>query len=137
VIVIDASVLTQWLIGQPAAVGALESELAGRNHQPIVAPQLIDLETLNALRGLVRGGEISDARADAAARDLADVPIRRYPHGPLRERAWELRHTLTPYDASYLALAEAFAEPVLITSDSGLASVAEKSLGPAQVRLVG
>ena len=31
----------------------------------------------------------------------------RYPHEPLRNRVWALRHELTPYDASYLALAEA------------------------------
>ncbi len=38
------------------------------------------------------------------------------PHGPLLQRAWELRDNLTVYDAAYVALAEAL-EATLLTAD--------------------
>lgn len=45
--------------------------------------------------------------------------ISRYPHGPLLRRAWELRESVRPYDASYVALAEALSA-VLLTMDGRL-----------------
>jgi predicted nucleic acid-binding protein len=34
--------------------------------------------------------------------------LARAPHGPLMARIWDLRDDLTPYDAAYVALAEAW-----------------------------
>jgi predicted nucleic acid-binding protein len=97
------------------------------------APELIEPETLSALRRLAMTGHIDAAHAEAAVRDLDDVRLVRYPHAPLRERVWALRHELTAYDATYLALAEALPEPTLITADGGLAAVARRSLGATAV----
>lgn len=47
-----------------------------------------------------------------------------------------LRDELTPYDASYLALAEVLPEPLLVTADAGLAAVAERRLGAGAVGLL-
>lgn len=78
----------------------------------------------------------TDQRAAMAAADLEDMRLIRYPHAPLRERVWELRHNLTAYDASYLSLAEALGDCVLLTGDAGLASQARRSLGKGRVRHV-
>jgi predicted nucleic acid-binding protein len=48
--------------------------------------------------------------------------MHRAPHRPLIERCWELRENLTPYDAAYVALAEAL-EATLVTADDRLAHV--------------
>lgn len=136
-IVIDASVLTDFLLGRPQTMDALELELVGHEHEPLHAPDLIDPETLNALRRLALSGTVTDGRASEAASDLARVRLIRYPHSPLRERVWELRDSLSAYDATYLALAEALDDPVLITSDRGLAAGAQASLGDDRVRLFG
>jgi predicted nucleic acid-binding protein len=96
-------------------------------------PDLVEPETLDALRGLVRGSRISDRRAAEAITDLANVRLTRYPHAPLRERVWGLRGNLTAYDATYLALAEALDEPLLMTGDAALADVARTSLGADRV----
>jgi predicted nucleic acid-binding protein len=135
-IVVDASVLTDFLLGRTQAVDALRRELAGREQEPLHAPELIEPETLNALRRLVDGGSVSDRRATEAISDLANARLIRYPHAPLRERIWDLRHNLTTYDAAYLALAEALDDPVLLTGDGGLASQATGALGSDAVRLV-
>jgi predicted nucleic acid-binding protein len=59
--------------------------------------------------------------AAAALEDLAALDIARYEHEPLLGRVWELRHTVTAYDAVYLALAEVLDAP-LVTFDRRLAA---------------
>jgi predicted nucleic acid-binding protein len=137
VIVVDASVLTDFLLGRPQTMAALELELANHEHEPMHAPELIEPETLDALRRLARSAAVTDRRASEAAADLARVRLIRYPHAPLRERIWALRDELTAYDAAYLALAEALRDSVLLTSDGALAARAVGSLGDDRVRLVG
>jgi predicted nucleic acid-binding protein len=133
-IVVDASVLTDFLLGRPQTVIAIEREMVEREHEPLHAPELVEPETLNALRGLARGGAITDTRATQAVGDLASVRLMRYPHPPLRERVWESRDNLSAYDATYLALAEALDDAVLLTGDSGLAAAAGSRLGGHRVR---
>lgn len=133
-IVADASALTDFLLGRQQALDALERELAGREQEPLHAPDLVEPETLNALRRLAIHGSITDQRASEAAADLANTRLIRYPHAPLRARVWDLRHNLTAYDATYLALAEALDDPVLLTGDAGLAAGAAKLLGSDRVR---
>jgi predicted nucleic acid-binding protein len=137
VIVIDAGVLTDFLLGRPAALDAMQAELEGHEHEPLHAPELIEPETLNALRGLVRGGKVTAERASEAVADLASARLVRYPHAPLRARVWELRENLAAYDASYLALAEALDGSVLVAGDDALTAYARRSLGDERVRLVG
>jgi predicted nucleic acid-binding protein len=136
VIVVDASVLTDFLLGRPQTIDALGREVAGREHEPLHAPELIEPETLNALRRLVQAGNVSDERAGDAVSDLANTRLIRYPHAPLRARVWDLRHNLTAYDATYLALAEALGDAVMLTADRGLATSARALLGDDQVREV-
>ena len=68
-------------------------------------------------------GEIDNRRGRKAIDDLADMPIRRYPHEILLPRVWDLQHNLTAYDAVYVALAEALDAP-LVTRDRRLARAA-------------
>lgn len=135
-IVLDASAAVDFLLGRPEAHDVLARALAGDADQLLHAPDLIDLEALNALRGLARAGHVSQERAGEAAADLGDLRLIRHPHAPLRRRVWALRHELTAYDAAYLALAEALDEPRLVTGDARLAAVAARSLGDARVALV-
>jgi predicted nucleic acid-binding protein len=133
-IVVDASILADFLLGRPQALDAVQAEMAEREHEPLHAPELIEPETLN-VRRLALDGSVTDRRASEAASDLANTRLIRYPHAPLRERVWELRHNVTAYDASYLALAEAL-DAILLTGDRGLAARARRSLGKARCRLV-
>jgi predicted nucleic acid-binding protein len=82
----------------------------------------------------VRGGAITDRRATEAVGDLASVRLLCYPHAPLREGVWARRSDLSAYDATYLALAEALDDSVLLTADRGLATAAGDRLGENRVR---
>ena len=53
-------------------------------------------------------------------RDLGDLPIDRQPTFAFHERIDELADNVTPYDAAYVVLAEAF-DLALLTIDARLA----------------
>ena len=134
-IVIDASVLVGVLLNHEPAIAALEQALQGRADEPVHAPELIDIETLNALRRMVASRAVDERRATQAVADIEAMRMLRYPHAPMRERVWELRHNLTAYDATYLALAEAL-DAELLTADEGLATAGTHALGRAAVHQV-
>jgi predicted nucleic acid-binding protein len=120
-LVVDASALTELVLGRPASE-VVGEHLAGHGFA-LHAPHVLDVEVLSALRRLVSSGEATTDRAGEAIADLLDLPIERYPHDILMPRVWQLRENFSAYDASYIALAEAIAdEPVpLLTADACLA----------------
>jgi len=112
-----------------AVTGLAGNEIAVRltDEDDLVAPFVIDLEVMHAVRGSVRGGHFGLDRATDAIADFIGLDITRYPHEPFFGRIWELRDNLSAYDAAYLALAEATEDP-LITRDAGLAAAAERTV---------
>jgi predicted nucleic acid-binding protein len=118
VVVVDASVIAPALSVDEHVVG--DRLRARLERDRLVAPALIDLEVASAWRGQVRAGQLPDQRAEAALADLAALPLRRVPHGPLMRRIWELRDNLSAYDAAYVALAESL-DTLLLTGDARLA----------------
>ena len=84
------------------------------------APHLIDLEVLSVIRSAVAAGDVTAARAGRAVANLRILPIQRSNHVRLIQRCWELRDNVTPYDAAYVALAEATSS-LLLTADGRLA----------------
>ena len=86
----------------------------------VVAPAGIDLEVMSALRGLWRGGAMSDRSASTAIERFGRFHIDRLRTTALHGRIWSLRHNLTAYDAAFVALAEALGAP-LATCDRSMA----------------
>jgi predicted nucleic acid-binding protein len=121
VIVVDASALLEVLLRTPAAKD-VEDRLFGLREM-LHAPHLLDVEVAQVVRRYAAKGEIEVERGQAALADLADFPLRRYPHDFLLPRIWDLRNNLTAYDAAYVALAEALDAP-LLTRDRRLAGSA-------------
>ena len=116
-IVVDSSALVDCL--SPLVVDPeLDRRLLGEDS--LHAPHLVGVEVASALRRFVARGLLTDDRARDVLLDLDALPIERYPHEPLLERAWELRNTVTIQDGVYVALAEALAAP-LVTCDRRLA----------------
>jgi len=117
VIVVDASILAAALGDDGSDGERARGHLTGER---LFAPELIDLEVASVWRRAVRAGRLGGRRARQALADLATLPLARAPHQPLMSRIWELRDNLTPYDAAYIALAEALETP-LLTADRRLA----------------
>ena len=115
--VVDASCLVEVLLRTESGESI---EARWRRGPSLHAPEIVDLEMLQVLRRLVTSREVSDDRAALAVGMLDRLAVRRWSHGPLRRRIWDLRRNLTAYDAAYVALAERLECP-LVTRDARLA----------------
>lgn len=117
-VVVDTSAVVGVLVGRPR-----DSSLVDRLgvDGDLHAPHLLDVELLHTLRRLVIVGRLSEERAADARTDFADLTIVRYEHAVMADRIWELRHNLTAYDATFVALSELLGVP-LITCDARLAN---------------
>jgi predicted nucleic acid-binding protein len=117
VIVTDASVLAN-AIGDDGIDGATaRAALAG---QDLSIPELADVEVVSVLRRRWLSKTMTARRFATAVNDLARLPADRYPLLPFMTRAYELRANVSPYDASYVALAEQLGCQ-LLTVDARLA----------------
>ena len=120
-IVTDASAVLDVLL-HPSDVPALVERIL-TSGDAVAAPDLLDVEVLSVLRRWERRGEISARRGGQVLDDLQLLPIVRHPARPLVRAVWALRHTLTAYDAQYVALAKALSA-TLATTDGRMAKAA-------------
>ena len=117
-IVIDASVLAN-VVGDDGPAGRVaRNRIAATTRWS--APDLVDVETVSVLRRHWLAGDLTARRFRSAVIDVLSLPIVRFPTGPLMVRAFELRSNLTPYDATYVALAEGLSCE-LVSADARLA----------------
>lgn len=85
----------------------------------VAAPELAMLETANILRRQQLAGRLDTIQASNAHDALLALPLQLWPYTVLARRSWQLRSTLTIYDASYVALAERLGAAV-VTLDARL-----------------
>lgn len=117
-IVLDASAAIAALLNAGPEAADIQRRISHPD-ETLHVPHLFEVEVLHALRRLNLAGTVSSERAHLALDRFQDTSFTRYPHSPLLERIWELRNTLSAYDAAYVALAEALDAP-LITLDAKL-----------------
>jgi predicted nucleic acid-binding protein len=116
VIVVDASAALSALLNNGPSRQALAS-------QQLHAPHLIDSEVASGLRRRVLAKELDAAAGRTALDAMQRLAMTRYPMVGLLDRVWELRNNVSAYDASYIALAESLACP-LLTADARLSRAA-------------
>ena len=121
-VVVDASCVVAALVDDGGAGRWAESQLTS-NH--LAAPHLMPVEVANVLRRAVLAGDLTPDVGSLAHGDLLALPVVLFAYEPLAERVWELRRSITAYDAWYVALAEHLEAP-LATVDIRLS----RSRGP-------
>ena len=89
--------------------------------EELAVPHLIDSEVTNVLRRLVRRKILTERQGASALDGFTLLALTRYPADWLRPRMWALRHNLSAYDATYVALAEMTGATALLTTDARLA----------------
>jgi predicted nucleic acid-binding protein len=119
-LVVDASVVVAALIDS-GPEGAWAAQLLGSDD--LAAPHLMPAEAANVLRLAALAGDVSRESATLGYTDLLALPVELFPYQPFALRVWELRETVTAYDAWYVALAEELGL-TLATLDARLARVA-------------
>ena len=108
-VVVDASVLVAAVLDTGSPGDWARDVVA---HEHLFAPQLAPIEAGHVLRRAELTHRISSAEATAGYRDVVGLRIELLDFEPFAERIWELRFNLTPYDAWYVACAEALAVPL-------------------------
>ena len=116
-LVVDASVVVAALIDSGLAGSWAEGLLLSGD---LLAPHLLPVEVASTLRNAALTDRISWDAAALAHGDVVQVSLRLLPYEPFADRVWALRHHVTPYDAWYVAVAEAVDAP-LATLDARLA----------------
>jgi len=101
-VVVDASVVVAALIDAGPAGAWAESTLMSGS---LAAPHLMPVEVANVLRRSALAGDVS-AAASLAHDDLVSLRVELFPYSSCASRVWELRSTVTAYDAWYVAVAE-------------------------------
>jgi predicted nucleic acid-binding protein len=112
--IVDAGVIVE-LVANDLDPGRLGDE-------ELAVPHLIDSEVTNVLRRLVVQKILTDKQATSALDGFIRLTLTRFPADWLRPRIWALRHNLSAYDATYVALTEMTGATALLTTDSRLAN---------------
>ena len=112
--VVDASVIVELVAND------LDPDRLG--DEELAVPHLIDSEVTNVLRRLVNQKILSDKQGTTALDGFTRLALTRFPADWLRPRMWELRHNLSAYDATYVALTEAIGATSLLSTDARLAN---------------
>ena len=108
-IVPDASVILALLLDGADAGEWSRSLVASES---LVAPHLMPVEVAHGLRRALLAKDVSSDAARLAHDDLLSLDVDLHPYEPHGERVWELRGSVTPYDAWYVAVAESIDAPL-------------------------
>lgn len=115
-LVVDASVVVAALI-DAGGDGIWAEERLGSD--TLAAPHLLPVEVANVLRRAVLSGQVSADSASLAHSDLLSLSVDLFAYETFADRVWELRGSVSSYDAWYVAIAELLDAP-LVTLDRRL-----------------
>jgi predicted nucleic acid-binding protein len=127
-IVLDASLIAAWLLGEPSVASDTGLDTFLRD-APLVVPSHWPVEVSNVLRTHMRAGRFSIADFHAVMDRLDQLTVRVQPPidldeiGPLAQFA--VAHQMTTYDAVYVQLALHHGAP-LATLDRAMRASATK-----------
>lgn len=125
-VVIDASAVVEYLVELTLTEPATRLfHRAAEGRVELWAPDLLYSECASALRKLVRLEAIAGAPAQTAVENLVELPISVAGTAPLMPDVWRMQAFLTPYDACYVALADALGAE-LVTAERDLAAELRK-----------
>ena len=122
-VVIDASALLSLLLSNDQRAAILRQSIADAD---VMAPTILPYQVTNVIRRWESDGRLPHQAAEAACRGLAEFDVELWQWATLADRVWQLRGSITSYDASYVALAEIVNCP-LLTADAKLAAMAPPS----------
>lgn len=115
-VVVDASVLLDALLDPAERGEAARGAIIGH---VVAGPEHLLVETFHVTRRLVVSGLVSAPAGQRAVTRLGRLSVQTVPTPDLLDRMWQLRDSLTGYDAAYVAAAE-YLHVDLLTRDGGI-----------------
>ncbi|MGL5858122.1 MAG: type II toxin-antitoxin system VapC family toxin [Angustibacter sp.] len=115
-VVVDASVVVDALASDDQVGERARTLLADLQW---AAPEHLRVEVFSGIRGRLLGDKLDHGRAERAVGRLERLNVQPVPTSLLLGRMWQLRDTVTGYDAAYVAAAERLDVP-LVTTDRRL-----------------
>lgn len=122
-IVVDASVLASGLVYADER-GYRARAVLGRDPE-WAAPEHWKAEVFSVLRGLTLGRKISSDVGERGVGRISHLGVETVPVDELLPRMWQIRESISGYDAAYVALTEA-RDLTLVTADAKLAKAATR-----------
>jgi predicted nucleic acid-binding protein len=110
VIVLDASAVVEMCLG--SNVGKKIAKAILLEDDELIAPELLPLEVIHALRRQLYLKFVTETAAAEAFKILNMMPIQMLSHADLLHRTWQLKSNMTAYDACYVALSEKLGSPI-------------------------
>ena len=120
-VIVDTCAVIDLLVDPGENGRAVAERLRGRD---LAAPDLMFAEAANVLRKLLLRGDLSDAEASMAFAELLELPIEPWPFETVEQRVWDLRGSISGFDATFVALSELLSAP-LVTTDERLTRAME------------
>lgn len=125
-VVIDASAVVEYLVELTLTGPATRLfHRVAEGRVELWAPDLVHPESASALRKLVRLEAIPASAARTAVENLVELPLSIAGTAALMREVWRMQAFLTPYDACYVALADALGAEFL-TAERNLATELRK-----------
>lgn len=123
-VVVDASAIVDLLISPRLQARTLRTELATSKVALVSAPHL-KAECLSAFRRQAQRKQLDTERASTSIEQMCRLDISYILPDEALLKAWDLRETMTAYDAIYAALANVYEIP-LVSSDARLIKACEQ-----------
>jgi predicted nucleic acid-binding protein len=114
--VVDASVVTRWLLVEKHTDAAIRLRTAGHD---LACPDFLQIEIANVVRVRTRRGQIDYAWGREIIGSIPELPLDFQPFEEILPSAWEIavRFGRSVHEGLYLALAVALDMP-LVTADT-------------------
>ncbi len=118
-VVLDASAVIETLVTWTSKGDVVADRIRDCS---VIAPAMFAFEVTNVIRRWLSARRLSPEAAELAWIGLNELDVELWQWATIADRVWQLKGSLSAYDASYIALTEVMDCP-LVTTDARLAAM--------------
>lgn len=120
--VVDASAVIHAMLYDDDDARQIRRSLGGKQ---VVVPPHFHIECVSAIRGVIRGGNVSEGVGAGMVAEIAQIPFQVVPFSVIADAALDSIDNISSYDNAYVSVARMYNAP-LVTRDARLRKAVEK-----------